>query len=265
MATGLHPLHLYGEVQKEVVEARLRREFRVQAIFEEIKPAYFERPIGIGEATTEFDPHSHSEEFWATIGLRVEPTEFGEGVTFNREVKWGTMPQAFHRAIEDMVFHTLKQGLFGWPVTDCVVTLIRVGFNAPTSVAADFRNLTPLVLMRAMRAAGTQVYEPYHSIEVEVPSDRIGTLVGHLASLGGDITQSSSNGTFGLIIGELPARLIQKLTLALPELSSGHGVIWSRPGPDRSVRGAIPIQERMDGNPLNYDEYMRFLAHRKKW
>ncbi len=262
VGNGATSVLLYGAVQQEVIAARLQRDFGVEPVFEEIKPVYVERPVGVGEATTEFDPHAQSATFWATIGLRVEPTERGAGVRFVREVKWGGMPAAFDRAIEEAALHTLQQGLYGWPITDCAVTLIRVGFSAPSSVAADFRHLTPLVLMRALRIAGTRVYEPCHSLEIEVPPDVVGSLIGYLTARGVDITQSVNRGASWLVAAELPARLGQEFTAALPGLSRGEGAVWSHPSTDRPVRGAIPVQERFDGNPLNEDEYMRYLAQR---
>jgi len=262
VGNGATSLLLYGAVQQEVIAARLQRDFGVEPVFEEIKPVYVERTVGVGEAITEFDPHAQSETFWATIGLRVEPTERGAGVRFVREVTWGGMPAAFYRAIEEAALHTLQQGLYGWPVTDCAVTLIRVGFSAPASVAADFRHLTPLVLMRAMRTAGTRVYEPCHSLGIEVPPDVVGSLIGYLTALGADITQSVNRGASWLVAAELPVRLVQEFTAALPGLTRGEGAVWSHPGTDRPVRGAIPVQERFDGNPLNDDEYMRYLSQR---
>ena len=60
------------------------------------------------------------------------------------------LPLAFYRAIEETVHETLAQGLCGWEVTDCIVTLTQAGFWSPVSTAADFRKLTPLVLMQAL-------------------------------------------------------------------------------------------------------------------
>jgi len=258
---GATSVLLYGAVQQEVIAARLEHEFGVEAVFEHIQPVYFERPVGISEALTEFDRRGPND-FWATVGLRIEPAPIGAGNSFVREVEWGALPRAFHRAIEDAVLNTLEQGLNGWEVTDCTVTLTQVGRDAPITVAADFRNLTPLVLMRALKDAGTQVFEPCHSVEVEVPSDMSSAVVGSLTSLGADIKQSAEKGTSWLITAELPARLVQKFTAALPGLSHGEGAVWSYPGTDRPVRGAIPLRERFDGNPLNYEEYMRFLSNR---
>ncbi|WP_049580573.1 elongation factor G [Streptomyces sp. SBT349] len=257
---GATSLLLYGAVQREVIGARLRRAFGIEPVFEKIRPVYFERPVGVGESAQEMGPGT--DEFWATIGLRVEPAPAGSGVGYAHEVEWGALPRAFHRAIEESALRTLEQGLHGWEVTDCAVTLIRVGYCAPNSVAADFRHLTPVVLLRALRAAGSRVHEPCQSVEIEIPRDVLGGVVGALAALGADITGSGERGASWLVTAELPARLVQELTAALPGLTHGEGALWSRPGADRPVRGRPPRRERFDGNPLNYEEYLRFLANR---
>jgi ribosomal protection tetracycline resistance protein len=66
------------------------------------------------------------------------------------------------RAIEAAARETLRQGLRGWPVEDCAVTLTGSGYYAPSSTARDFRLLTPMVAMSALRPAGTVVREPVH-------------------------------------------------------------------------------------------------------
>ena len=111
--------------------------------------------------------------FLATVGLRVEPGPVGSGVEFRLEVELGSMPYAFFRAVEDTVRATLAQGLHGWQVADCVVTMTHSGYCAAAEPrarrastracparAGDFRGLTPLVLMDALRRAGTRVQEP---------------------------------------------------------------------------------------------------------
>ncbi|MEO3749438.1 translation factor GTPase family protein [Streptomyces sp. B6B3] len=251
---------LYGAVQQEVIAERLLRAHDIEAVFEEIRPVYVERPAGVGEASQELGPGT--DQFWATIGLRVAPAPTGSGVAYASDVEWGALPRSFHRAIEETALRTLEQGLYGWEVTDCTVTLFRVGYDAPNSVAADFRNLTPPVLLRALRAAGSRVYEPCQSVEVEVPRDALGAVVGFLAQLGADVTGSAERGASWVVTADLPVRLVQDLTRALPGLTHGEGAQWARPGRDRPVRGTPPLRERFDGNPLNYDEYLRFLSNR---
>ena len=262
---GATSVLLYGAVQREVIAARLHRDFGVEVVFEPVTPVYFERPVGVGEALTEVERHV-APDFWATVGLRVEPAEPGSGVVFTRDVEWGALPRAFHRAIEESVLRALEQGLRGWEVTDCAVTLIRVGHQAPLSTAGDFRGLTPLVLMRALKAAGTRVHEPCQAVEIELPADTLGAVLGLLAGLGADIVRSAPEGPNGeeswLVTADMPARAVQEVTRALPGLTRGEGAQWARAAGDRPVRGRAPLRERFDGNPLDREEYLRFLADR---
>lgn len=163
---------LYGEVQKEVIQATLADEYGLDVGFRETTPLCVERPVGTGQAA-EFikkDPNP----FLATVGLRLEPAPVGSGVAFRLEVELGAMPYAFFKAVEDTVRETLDQGLHGWQVTDCVVTMTHSGYwprqshahqgfdKSMSSTGADFRGVTPLVLIEALRRAGTRVHEPMH-------------------------------------------------------------------------------------------------------
>ncbi len=252
---------LYGAVQREVLADRLAREFALAAEFGEIRPVYFERVTGTGECVVAFDPR-RANDFWATVGLRVEPGPPGSGLRYRREVQPGAVPQAFHRATEEAVRRAVEQGLYGWEVVDCTVTVIRTGYKSPTSTAADFRGLAPVVLMRALRAAGTRVCEPCQAFEAEVPAGVLSAVLGRLAVLGADVTGSAERGAAWVVTGLLPARLMHEFTAALPGLTHGQGALWSRPGPDRPLRGSAPRRPRTDGNPLHYEEYLRFLSSR---
>jgi ribosomal protection tetracycline resistance protein len=260
-AGGATSVLLYGAVQREVIADRLQREYGIDAVFEPVRPVYFERPLRKGEAVHEYEPRGPNE-FWQTVGLRVEPLPPGTGNTLVREAESGLLPKAYHRAIEEAVMATLQQGLHGWEVTDCAVTVTHVGYLAPATVAADFRNLTPLVLMRAFERAGNAVYEPGYAVEVEAPNDSLNAVTGLLLSLGADLGPAVESGSTWLVPGAIPARALQDLAAALPGLTHGEGAIRHEPGPARRVRGPAPTRVRTDGNPLDHDEYMRFLSNR---
>jgi ribosomal protection tetracycline resistance protein len=199
--------------------------------------------------------------FPATVGLRVAPAQVGDGTIYRVAMEPGMLLNAFHRAIEETVRDCLAQGLCGWPVTDCVVSLIRGGY-APTTGAGDFRLVTPLVLMAALWAAGTRVFEPCHWFEVEVPADAVGPVVNQLTAAEADLRETRPNGSAWLLAGELPARCVPLVQRSLPGLTSGEGVWSSRPHGDRPVRGAVPVRERDDGNPLSRHEYLQHLRQR---
>jgi ribosomal protection tetracycline resistance protein len=218
---------------------------------------HLERPVAVG-AGYEHIGHVLA----ATIGLRVAPAATGSGLRYQREVELGSLPLAFHRAIEETIGHTLEQGVYGWPVTDAVITLTHCGYWSPISTAADFRGLTPLVLAQALTNAGTRVYEPCHRFDLEVPLDRLGPVTAQLAQLGARIDETTGGGTSWHLTGEIVARLVHPFQQQLPGLSSGEGTWSSRPYGDRPVAGTPPTRRRTDGNPFDRTQYMRFLAQR---
>ncbi|MBZ4020307.1 tetracycline resistance ribosomal protection protein Otr(A) [Streptomyces purpurogeneiscleroticus] len=235
--SGATALLLYGEVQKEVIAAMLAEDFGIEADFEPSRVRFLERPAGIGEAYEEM-PWLDQTHYMATIGLCVEPGARGSGVVFAYETELGALPRAYHQAIEDTVHATLRSGPHGRAVTDCRVTLVRSGFSSQHSTAADFRALTPYVLLRALDRAGTRVYEPYHAFEVELPLDVLAPVTARLAAYGTEFGETTGGRTAWLITGELPARHVRDMELCLPGLTRGEGVWWSRPSGDRPLRAA---------------------------
>ncbi|MFD5447890.1 tetracycline resistance ribosomal protection protein Otr(A) [Streptomyces sp. NPDC003470] len=233
--SGATALLLYGEVQMEVLAATLAGEFGIEAEFSPGRVRFLERPAGTGEAVDEMPWHDHTR-YWATIGLRVEPGPRGSGGVFGYETELGALPRAFHQAVEETVHATLLTGPAGVAVTDYRVTLIRSGFSSPLSTAADFRGLTPIVLRRALRQAGTRLYEPYHAFEAEVPPDALAPVTAQLAALGADFTGTTGGDTAWLISGELPARRVREAELRLPGLTRGEAVWSSRPSQDRPLK-----------------------------
>ncbi|MEV1242288.1 translation factor GTPase family protein [Nonomuraea sp. NPDC049750] len=226
---------LYGEVQKEVIAETLAGEFGVEAVFEPTRPVYLERPARRAEVVEEIARHGRND-FVATVGLRVEPAAIGSGVGYRLGVDLGSLPLAFHRAIEDTVRDTLSEGPHGWPVTDLLVTLTRTGYDSPITTAADFRGRTTNVLRRALRQAGTRVYEPCHRFELEVPPESLSAATVRLAALGAVVADAVRREAVWLVSGDIPAVAVREFELALPGLSHGEGVWWSRPFGDRPAR-----------------------------
>ncbi|WP_372410399.1 GTP-binding protein [Streptomyces luteireticuli] len=250
---------LYGEVQKEVLAATLAEEFGVEAVFEESRPVFHERPMGTGAAYEGIDRRT-TAAFWATIGLRVDPGAPGSGTVFRRETELGALPAGFDRAIEETARRTLQQGLYGWPVTDVVITLTHSGYASPVSTGTDFRRLTPLVLMRALAEAGTGVYEPCHTYELEVPSDALSAATGLLAEQGATVGDTVPAAAGWLIRGVVPARRVAAVERRLPGVARGEAAWWSAPTVDRPLPGKPPARERSGADPLNRAEYLRSLG-----
>jgi ribosomal protection tetracycline resistance protein len=263
---------LYGEVQKEVIEATLAEEFGLGVAFRQSTTICIERPVGVGAAFEIIDRPPNP--FLATVGLRIEPAPIGSGVTFRLEIELGSMPYAFFKAVEDTVRETLRQGLHGWQVPDCAVVMTHSGYwprqshahgkfdKSMSSTGADFRGLTPLVLMSALRRAGTRVHEPMHRFQLDIPADVLGAVMPVLARLRAVPQTSTTRGSACLVEGDIPAAQVHRLERALPSLSRGEGVLECAFDHYQPVHGEPPTRPRSDHNPLDRKEYLLHVQRR---
>ncbi|HEY7918024.1 MAG TPA: translation factor GTPase family protein, partial [Streptosporangiaceae bacterium] len=244
---------LYGEVQKEVIQATLAADFGIDASFRETTTICIERPAGAGTAAEFLGDQANP--FRATVGLRIVPAQAGSGVRFRLGIERGALPAAFQKAVEETVHQTLRQGLRGWQVTDAVVTLTHSGFTPPppsgwskwSSSAGDFRNLTPLVLMSALRQAGTRVYEPVHRFHLEAPADTAWSVLPALARLGAVPDGPVTQGSLLTVTGDIPAAQVHELRQQLPGLTHGAGILDATFGYYRLARGPAQSKRRALG------------------
>ena len=260
-----------------MIQATLAGDFGLEVNFRETTTICVERPVATGEAVEIL--HAESNPFLATMGLRVEPAPTGSGVDFRLDVDPRTVPLYIYKTLESFTVHmgqymreTLREGLFGWQVTDCTVTMTRCIYSipdgppsrrGPPSTAADFRKLTPLVLMQALEQAGTVVCEPVIRVKLELPTETIGAVLAALARLGAAVEDAVAAGR---------ARDDRDGAARGP----GAGPAAAAAGADRRRRRARvrasagtsqsaatpPTRRRTTANPLNRAEYMLHLARR---
>jgi ribosomal protection tetracycline resistance protein len=261
---------LYGEVQKEVVQATLADDFGIDVGFRETTTICIERPAGSGAAVEMIGQEPNP--FLAGVGLRIDPAAAGSGVQFRLEIELGALPFSFLRAVEETVHATLRQGLHGWQVSDAVVTMTHSGYyprqshahgtfdKSMSSTAGDFRNLTPLVLMSALTQAGTRVYEPWQRFRIDAPADAFTPLLALLARLHAVPRTHAIRASSCELEGEIAAARVRELEQQLPTLTRGEGVLECAFERYQPVRGTIPGRPRSDHNPLNRKEYLLHVA-----
>ena len=180
---GLPTVSLYGQVQQEVLESTLTEVYGIDVAFADAGVLHVERPRHSGAAVARLN--TDTNPYQATIALRISPGRPGSGLGFANQAAARDMPlylfksaQAFTAAIDRHVRRALEDGLYGWRVTDALVTLTEVGYSVadgppsrrgPTSTAYDYRQVTPVVVAQALRRAGTRVCEPVLRVLVEAP------------------------------------------------------------------------------------------------
>lgn len=258
---------LYGEVQKEVIESTLLRDYGIAVAFRESSMICIERLSASGEALELLGKDDNP--FVATLGVRVEPGAPESGIQVQFHSKVETIPlyiyktvEAFQAALIETFKETLKQGLYGWEVQDCQISVTHSGYVSPLSSARDFRLLAPLVLMQALAEAGTYVCEPLQHFRLEIPIDCFPAIWSLLSRLGARPQAPEIRETICVLSGEISVAQIRYLQEQLAHHSHGEGVLEYSFGRYEAVENNPPVRARSDRNPLNRKEYLLQLQGR---
>ncbi|WP_163873842.1 elongation factor G [Paenibacillus favisporus] len=247
-------IHVFGKVQQEVLLETLRERYAIEAAFSAPQVICIEKPVSSGEAAESIGEPDNP--FWATVGFRVEPGPVDSGLVYRLEVELGSLPLSFQKAIRETVMEVLHEGLYGWSVTDIKVTLTHSGYSSPVSTAKDFRLLTPLVLMKALERAGTQVYEPVSELQISLPESSISKVLFRITALDGTFEEPKFDRGSVYVTGTIPVRNADILKTELHGLTGGEGVMSVKPGGYIAAASPIPVNQRRQLNPLQRGEYM---------
>jgi ribosomal protection tetracycline resistance protein len=249
---------LYGAVQKEVIQATLADDFNVVATFRETTIICIERPVGSASALQVLQSDSHP--YSATVGLHVEPGPIDSGIRFQLDFDPRLVPLYIYKtaghfadAMTQYIPDAFEKGLYGWHVTDCIVTMNDCHYYigdgptkrvlpTPRTTAADFRKLTPLVLMEALRRSGTVVCQPMARVRLELPTPRIGDALSVLARLGAATETPRHDAELAVVTATLPSAQVRSLQEQLPGLTSGEGLLDASFGGYEPIHGRFPTR-----------------------
>ena len=266
-------LSLYGEVQKDIIAQTLAGDYDLAIEFRPTTPVCIERPNRTGSALELIPPaRSPDRPFLATVGLVIGPLPPDSGVEFELDVNIKSIPihvfdsvDIFRNVVRQAVVDTFRQGIHGWQVTDCRVTMTDCDYKAPPrrwpgTTLSDYRDLTPLVLMAALKQAGTSVCEPVLDVHLEFPEDVLGTMLALLSELEAQPGQPSQDGSVWVLEATIRAERLHDLQSRLPDMTRGEGILESAFAGYQPVRGAPPSRPRTDRNPLDRTDYLRRIA-----
>jgi ribosomal protection tetracycline resistance protein len=271
---------LYGEVQKEVIQQTLERDYGIAADFRETTVVCIERVARVAQAEEVIRAKTHTNitgrssplstnPFLATLALTIAPAAPGSGVEFRTDVEVRYVPlyifhtvETFTTQMEAYVREALAEGLLGWQVTDCVVTMTDCGYASPVTGAADFRRLTQLVLATALERAGTWVCEPLADLALEMPASTAQAVLAVLGRLGGRVRGQFSANALSRVDAVLPLARVRELQNRMPGLSMGEGILETRPGGYQPIGDNPPKRQRSRPSPLDREGWLDSLAKR---
>ncbi len=249
---------LYGAVQKEVIQSTLADDFGVAATFRETTMLCIERPLRPASAVEILQSDSHP--YPATVGLHLEPGPAGSGISFRLDFDPRRIPLYIYKtaahftdAMTQYIIRACEHGLYGWPVTDCIITMNECDYYigdgptkrvlpTPRTTAADFRKLTPMVLTEALRRAGTVVCQPMARLRLELPAARTGDVLSALTQLGAAAEVPIADAELAVVTATLPSAQVRGLQEQLPGLTGGEGVLDASFGGYEPVHGSFPAR-----------------------
>lgn len=177
-----------GELHLEIIVDRLKREFKVEAEVGEPQVAFRETIRMAVEQECKYAKQSGGRGQYGHVHIRLEPKEPGEGYEFVNNISGGVIPKEYIPAVDKGIQEAMQNGvLAGYPVVDFKVTLYDGSYHDVDSSEMAFKIAGSMAFKDACRKANAVLLEPLMKVEVEVPEEYMGDVIGDLNRRRGQI------------------------------------------------------------------------------
>jgi elongation factor G len=177
-----------GELHLEIIVDRMKREHKVEANVGEPKVAFRETIRKKAEAEGKYIRQTGGSGNYGHCWLRIEPNEPGKGYEFVNDIKGGVVPKEYIKPIDQGVQGALELGILaGYPIVDVKVTLFDGSYHEVDSNEMAFKFAGSIAFKEAARKASPVLLEPVMAVEVTVPEEFMGTIIGDINSRRGRI------------------------------------------------------------------------------
>ncbi len=194
-----------GELHLEIIVDRLKREFKVLAKVGRPQVAYRETITQKVEVDHKYAKQTGGRGQYAHVCIRIEPVESGVGYSFADEIKGGVVPKEYIPAVDKGIQDAMSNGvLAGYPMVDFKAALFYGSYHDVDSNEMAFRICGSMAFKEAAAKAKPQLLEPIFGIEILVPEDYLGDIIGDLNSRRGRINNLDERGGVRVIQGEVP-------------------------------------------------------------
>ena len=214
-----------GELHLDVLTDRMKREFKVGASTGKPQVAYKETVKEEASAEGKYIRQSGGRGQYGHVCLRIKPKKRGEGFEFRDAIKGGIIPQEFIPAVKKGVKEAINKGvLAGYPMVDMEVTLYDGSFHEVDSSDIAFKIAAIQAVQEGSKKAGLILLEPIMRIEVVVPEEFFGDVIGDLNRRRGIIEETKDRGELKVIEGKVPLGEMFGYATGLRSLTQGRGI-----------------------------------------
>jgi elongation factor G len=203
--TGQTLISGMGELHLEIIVDRLSREFGLGANIGRPQVAYKETVRKSVRSEGKYVKQSGGRGQYGHVWLEIEPNEPGRGFEFRNKIIGGVIPREYIPAVEKGIIEAMEEGvLAGFPTVDTIVSVVDGSFHNVDSSEMAFKIAGSLGYKNGAKRAHPIILEPIMSVEVVVPKEYLGDVIGNLNSRRGKIVSIESRPSLEAINAEVP-------------------------------------------------------------
>jgi len=213
-----------GELHLDILVDRMKREFKVEANVGRPQVAYKETVKTSAEAQGKFVKQSGGRGQYGDVHIRLEPRERGAGFEFVDEIKGGVIPREYINPTRKGIEEAMEKGVVaGYPMVDLKATLYDGSFHEVDSSEMAFKIAGSMALQAAARKANPVLLEPIMKLEVTIPQEFFGDVIGDLSSRRGRIEETQDQMESKIIDVKVPLSEMFGYATNLRSLTQGRG------------------------------------------
>lgn len=220
-----------GDLHLEIMVDRLKRRFGVEVALSKPHVPYRETIRGKAQGEYRHKKQTGGRGQFGEVHLRLEPLPRGEGFKFLDEIKGGVVPNQYIPAVEKGVVAAMERGpLAGYPVVDVAAALFFGKYHDVDSSEMAFKIAAESCFHEVMTQpqAKASLLEPFEEIQVRVPEEFLGDVMGDLSGRRGKIQGTEADGHYQVIRATVPAAEMYKYSTHLRSLTQGRGMHSAR-------------------------------------
>lgn len=213
-----------GQGHIDVTLEKLKRKYGVEVNLHMPKIPYKETIHRMAQAQGKYKKQTGGHGQYGDCWLQLDPLPRGSGFEFQNKIVGGVIPRNFIPAVEKGVVEAMHQGfLAGFPIVDLRVTVYDGSYHPVDSSELAFKVAASMALKKAMETAQATLLEPMMDVEVTIPDDLVGTVIGDLNSRRGRIQGMAAKGHNQIVKAVVPLAEMLKYAPALTSMTAGKG------------------------------------------
>lgn len=227
--TGQTIISGMGELHLEILVSRLNREFRTQVNVGRPQVVYKETIEGTAEAAATFEKDVGGVSHFAQVVVELSPRDRGTGNLFTNALSEELLPEEFVSAVEQGMMEAMGSGVvLGYPVVDVSAVLVNATYRQSDASHLAFKVAASMACKEALQKASPQLLEPIVALDILVPENFMGDVIGDVNARGGKIQELKSRGAMRIIEAIVPMSRTFGYSTVLRSATQGRGSFTMR-------------------------------------